>query len=270
MINLNGHILNEIGCEPENLLEAREMCRAAMADGVQTIVATARWDKQSFEPPLSVAACESKLELLRREMQGALAFKLGFTMIFRPDLATLLERYGSSLTLGGGRHLLVSLPALHVPAEAEEVWAAIARGGFSVIVTRPECNLALRQDGARLDNWVARGVTLQIDAASIIGVYGRAVRRFAMQLVQQYQSSTVVVSHARRMRPYSASLKLAQEELVRKIGARQAHLLVSERPASIVGAAMHTTGNGQARTLRLPLISPLSGLRSPKNLPNVS
>src|SRR5215813_7921495 len=168
MIDLNCHILDETICGPESFAESLEMCRLAVEEGVRTIVATPLWDAQGNEPPLPWSDCERKLERLRREMRGALSLKLGFTIRFRSDLAALVERYGSSLTIGGGRYVLVWLPSLRIPSETEEVWSDLYRLSFSVLVARPECSPDLRREPQRLDHWIANGAMLQIDAASII------------------------------------------------------------------------------------------------------
>jgi protein-tyrosine phosphatase len=246
MIDLHCHLLDETGCGPRDFAESLEICHQAVADGVRTIVATPRWEAQASEPPLSLADCELKLERLRREMRDALSLKLGFLVRFRADLARLMERYGAAVTLGGGRYVLVSLPSLHTPEETEEVWDAVKQMGFAVVVARPECSPALRRSSERLGQWVAGGVKLQLDAASITGAHGREVQQFAMQCVRAYRGRVVVASSACDGRTRRASLALAREVLVKKYGVRCAQLLLSETPGAILKSgtdALHVDRN---------------------------
>jgi len=236
MIDLHCHILDGTNCGPESFDESLEMCHLALKSGVRTIVATPRWEAESKEPPLLFAECRRKLDLLQHTMRGALSLKLGFMLRFSPYLPGLVEQYGSRLTLGGGHYVLVCLPALSTPTETEEVWDALARRGYSVVVARPECSHAIRRDPARLERWViAHGTMLQIDAASIIGAYGRDVQRFAVLCVRKYKGHVVVASNARNASSYCKFFGGAREELVKTFGHSYAQALTSETPARIVG-----------------------------------
>ena len=244
MIDLHCHILDGTLCGPESFAESLEMCRLAVADGVRQIVATPRWDAQANEPPIPFADCTRKLERLQHEMGGALSFKLGFMMRFSVRLPELVKQYGSKITLGGGRYLLVALPSLGTPAEAEEVWSELSRCGVSVVLTHPECSLDLRRNEARLERWFANGVILQIDAASITGSHGREVQRFATQWLRKYEGRVVVASNAHDASPRRPSLSSAREELVKRVGARQTRALVSEMPAAIINHIETRPKNG--------------------------
>jgi protein-tyrosine phosphatase len=235
MIDLRCHILDGTPCGPDSFADSLEMCRAAIADGVRTIVATPRWEAGSSEPPLPLDECHRKLERLETETRGALSFKLGFAMQFSAHLLGLLERYGSRLALADKRHLLVSLPSVEIPAEVEDAWKSIRRGGFSVVLAHPECNTALRRNPARLARWVAEGLTLQVDAASVLGTHGREVQRFALECLRKYEGHAVVASNVCWSAGQRHSLSKALQELSGKIGARQARGFMKETPAALIG-----------------------------------
>jgi protein-tyrosine phosphatase len=234
MIDLCSHILDETVCGPASFAESVEMCRAAVADGVRTIVATPCWAADSTEPPLSFADCRRKIERLQTELRGALSLRLGFVLPFSPQLPAIVERYGSQLALGGKRHLLVSLPALRVPDEAEDVWQSLGRQGFSIVVAHPECSAVLRRDPERIGRWVASGVTLQIDAASVSGAHGREVRGFAIDCLRQYEGRAVVASNAHGTNARQPLLGKAREELIKQIGARPTIRFLRETPTAII------------------------------------
>ena len=234
MIDLHCHILDGTACGPESFAECLEMCRLAVEEGVRTIVATPRWEAHSVEPPLPFIEGRRRLERLQDTMGGALAFKLGFMMQFSPQLPSLVRQYGSVLALAGGRHILVSLPSLSTPAEAEAVWKRVAELGFYVVISRPECSSDLRRDPARLERWVASEVMLQMDAASVTGAHGREVQRFAERCIERYESQVVVASNARDASKRRSSLGLAREKLAKTIGARRTQILVSETPSQII------------------------------------
>lgn len=235
MIDIRSHILDGTPCGPDSFADSLEMCRAAAADGVRTIVATPRWEAGSSEPPLPFDECLRKLRHLESETNGLLYLKLGFALQFSTDLPALVEAYGPMLTLAGKRHLLVSLPSVEIPAEVEGVWKSLARSGFSVVLSHPECNTVLKRDPARLERWVSEGMTFQVDAASVLGTHGREVQRFALEALRKHKGHAAVASNARWGAGPRHSLSNAREELSAKMGARQARGLTREVPAALIG-----------------------------------
>lgn len=235
MIDLRCHILAGTPCGPDSFAESLEMCQAAIADGVRTIVATPRWEAGSTEPPLPFDECMRQLERLEAETRGALSLRLGFAMQFSSQLLGLVARYGSRLALAGKRYLLVSLPSVEIPSEVEDAWKSIWRGGLSVVLAHPECNNVLRRNPARLARWVSEGLTLQVDAASVLGTHGREVQRFAFECLRKYEGHAVVASNACWSAGQRHSLSKAHEELSGKIGARQARGFMNETPAALIG-----------------------------------
>ena len=268
MIDLHCHLLAGTACGPKDFAESLKMCHGAASDGVRTIVATPRWDAPRDEPPLAFSDCERQLKQLQQEMRGALLLRPGFLMRFRVDLPLLLERYGTALTLGGGRYVLVSLPPLRTPVETESVWDAVRQMGFAIIIARPECSPALRRSPERLGRWVTGGVKLQLDVASINGAHGREVQRFAMWCVREYKGRVVVASGARDGHPTRASLALARETLLKTFGERRTRQLLIETPEAIIKTGAIVQPGDQDNTQNSTLLSRLRALRPQKTVLN--
>ncbi len=221
------------------------MCRESAQEGVRTIVAVQRWDAGQDEPYLSFKASQRKLERLQSETGSALKLKLGFVFRFHPALDKLIERYGASVTLGGGRHVLVALPSVSTPPETEEVWEKLAKLGFSVVVAAPECSHDLRRDRRRLESWLDTGVKLQLSAASITGAHGREAQRFALHCAKEYRGRTVVASNAREAGTRRPSLAHARETFTRQLGKRCTQCIFDETPAAILETSTAESGAGQ-------------------------
>ena len=234
MIDLRCHLFDGTAYGAEDFTESLEMCRQCAQEGVRTIVAVQRWDAGQDEPYLSFKASQRKLERLQSETGAALKLKLGFVFRFHPALDKLIERYGASVTLGGGRHVLVALPSVSTPPETEVVWEKLAKLGFSVVVAAPECSHDLRRDRRRLEGWLDTGVKLQLSAASITGAHGREAQRFALHCAKEYRGRTVVASNAREAGARRPSLAHARETLARQLGKRRAEALFNETPAAIL------------------------------------
>ncbi|MBC7909117.1 MAG: hypothetical protein H7Y30_01365 [Pyrinomonadaceae bacterium] len=237
MIDLRCHLLNGIVCGAGDFAEAVEMCRQAAREGVQTIVLTERWEAGSNEPPQPFNERQQALERLQHETSGALALKSGYVLRFHNGLAALVERYGASITLGGGRYVLVSLPALCTPVETEEVWEQLMQRGFSVIVAAPEGSPALRRNPQRLEKWTDGGAKLQLNAASVTGAHGREAQRFALHCAKEYPNRVMVASNMRVGEARHTSLAQAREILARHFGKRRVQALFQDTPAAILETA---------------------------------
>lgn len=213
------------------------MCRQAVGEGVHTLVAAHRWEAESEEPPSGFDERENRLVRLQQEMASALTLKQGCVLRFDAGLPALAERYGSSITLGGGRFVLVALPALKIPVEAEEVWGQLALQGLAPMLAGPEGSPALRRDAERLERWLDKGMCLQLNAASITGAHGREARRFALHCARKYPAHVVVASNAREAGGRRPSLGRAREIVAARCGKARAQALFCDNPAEILKSA---------------------------------
>lgn len=249
MIDIRCNVLDGIAEGPETFAASLEICRAAAEVGIRTIVAA---------PPLRAGArdadglyseCQAKAERLRAALGGGISIKLGFVLEFAPELPDMLDACGKPLTLGGGHHLCVSLPRTQLPAEAEDVWAALSERGLSVVIAQPECSPALRRQGERLKRWVASGVTLQLDAASVVGEYGREIRRFSVNCLSEFYSQCVVASNARPSGQGATYLAKAYKEVSERLGQGAALTCLSVTPAKLLNDHGTSGARGGAQKL---------------------
>jgi tyrosine-protein phosphatase YwqE len=188
-------------------------------------------------------------------------------MEFRTDLPALLEKHGTNLSLGGGRFLFVTLPALQVPLEAEEVWSKISARGFSILLSRPECSLALRRDSLRLERWIKSGVKLQLDAASITGMHGQEIQHFALQCLKKYEGHVILASGTGGECARPASLASAREELLKKNQSHKVRRLLQETPEAMIGEGAQILQEDAKRAFRF---WQLLRLRSHRAVPDES
>ena len=239
------------------------MCRLAIEDGAKTIVATPHWEANASESPAFISACKQKLDRLQQALQGRLSLELGFLMKFSPDLDAFVEKYNTVFTLGGGRCLLVTMSSLQKPEEARKVWKRLKERGYSVLLSRPECNLRLRRSPQILIDWSKIGVHLQLDSASITGAHGREVQRFAWDCLKMFPNTTVIASGPRRQNQRAVSLGEAREQLAKKNWTAHARRLLWETPARIINSQGDTSDNPDQFRRRSTTL--LNSLRSQKS-----
>jgi tyrosine-protein phosphatase YwqE len=201
---------------------------------VRTIVATPPLKAGERDADGLYSECQAKAERLRAALGGGISIKLGFVLEFAPELPEMLDASGNRLTLGGGRHLFISLPRTQVPAEAEDIWTALSARGLSVVIAQPECSPALRRQSDRLKRWVSGGITLQLDASSIVGEYGREIRRFSMNCLSEFHGQCVVASNARLNGSGETYLARAYKEVAERLGQGAALTCLSVTPAKLL------------------------------------
>lgn len=235
MIDLCCYLLDGMGHEPGAYAESLRMCHAAIGVGAHTVVATPYWRAGSAEPPLPFDEMSRTIERLISEVGDSLSIRPGFVFEFSVSLPELVARHGPLVALGGKRHLLVSLPTTRVPAEADVVWDALRLQGYTAIVAHPECSPAVRRNPGLLSEWAERGVKFQLEAASLVGTYGREVRKFAFECLRKFEGKTVIASNAHPAQPNL--LGKACSELVRELGERHAMKHFREIPVIIIGDA---------------------------------
>jgi protein-tyrosine phosphatase len=269
MIDLRCHLLRAAGGGPESFEESLQMYRLAASEGVRAMVAAVALPPHAAEDGQTetlLEECERQLTRLKMATLGGPGLLSGFVLPFAATLPAFVERHGSRLALGGGRHLLVRLPSLDVPEEVERVWVELERLGYGVVVARPECSPVLRREHRRLVGWIERGATAQVDAASLAGAHGREAQRFAWLLVETYcaKGRVAVASNARDATPRRPSLGAAAEELARKLGRKGARLLTEEVPARVLGLADDAARQEAARSWTALLLRPFGAKALPE------
>lgn len=248
MIDLRCHILTGTACGPHSFTESVEMCRRAAQGGVRTLVATPYWKAGTVEPPLSFENITHQVGKLQKEFGGSLGIKSGFVFEFDSQLPELVDQHGARLTLDGKKYLLLSLPSMRLPTEIDSTLAAMMQRGFGILLAHPECSPALRRNPAILKSWAARGTKFQIDAASVAGVYGREVRKFALECLRRFEGSVVVASNMRNTNP--SSLIEARKEITKHLGELRTAKTVIETPAAILsenGSPVKADSKAQGR-----------------------
>jgi protein-tyrosine phosphatase len=216
------------------LVDARRLSESAVASGLKTIVVTAPWPRGAQVPLVPFDSYADSLSRLRASTGRNLSIRLGYSLEAGDHLPVLIKKYGAGVTLGNGPHPFVTIPALQVPAELDSVWDRLVNKGFPPIISKPECNVVLRRDPERLDRWVKGGVILQINAASVLGHYGREVQRFALLLLQRNRGKIVVASNARTFEEGAAVLRDAYEELTKRLGAAEADLCTNQMLSGLI------------------------------------
>ncbi|MEX0973788.1 MAG: CpsB/CapC family capsule biosynthesis tyrosine phosphatase [Bacillota bacterium] len=179
------HVLPGLDDGPKDAESSLKLARMASESGARRIVATPHFLPGVFEP--SPADIRLQIRLLNER----LAQENIEVEVMEGCEAYLSERLcrdykdGKILTIGGSRHVLVELPSMSLPPGALDELFALRVLGAGVILAHPERNLDLCRNPALTRELAENGILLQVNAGSLMGVYGREADAFASSLFRE-------------------------------------------------------------------------------------
>ncbi len=206
MIDLHCHILAGLDDGAADLETSLAMAEIAVADGIETIVATPHVGvgggrrPQMFFPyattsvrteaggatvPEIVRAATAELNEALIERGLALTILPGMEVEAHPEVAWLV-RQGEFLALGDqGKYLLLEVPLAGIPTYLEQLCFELQIAGITPILAHPERSELLRQEPGVCERLVERGCLMQVNADSVRGRQGRTVRNIATDLIRE-------------------------------------------------------------------------------------
>jgi protein-tyrosine phosphatase len=184
VIDLHSHVLAGIDDGPASIDQSLELARAAVREGITTLVATPHVNRRYANDSATIAAKAAELserlaaEGVELEIRAGAEIALGVAVELD---AGELRRLG----LGGGPWLLVEPPFSPQASGLEILLLDLQRRGHRIVLAHPERCPAFQRDPRTLRSLVGDGVLTSITAGSLVGRFGGEVRRFAIDLIAE-------------------------------------------------------------------------------------
>lgn len=234
MIDVHHHCLPGLDEGPADLAEAVEQCRAALREGIDTIVATPHVLR---EPWLNdnPAEIDRRVLELNNALGGRPRILPGCEYWFGVEAAELAAQGASGplVPLNRNGYLLVEFHPLNVPAEARSAlyeWTLI---GVTPIIAHPERNRAFQEDPERLEELSEIGCLMQLTAMSLTGRFGGAPQRACNDFFRRGLAHLVATdAHSTASRP--PVLSEARELVRREWGEDAERGLFEANPEAVV------------------------------------
>jgi protein-tyrosine phosphatase len=183
VIDLHCHVLPGIDDGPATIEDAMAMARAAAGGGTRVMVAT----------PHVSSRYRNDAQTIRR-LVGELNPRLqaeGVSIEVRPGAEIAITHVGeldrselSVLGLGGGPWLLMEPPFQRSFTRLGPILLDLQRRGHRIVLAHPERCPVFHREPELLETLVDAGALTSITAGSLVGAFGRQVRRFALELVR--------------------------------------------------------------------------------------
>jgi protein-tyrosine phosphatase len=230
VIDIHSHILAEVDDGAKSWEISQEMCRMAVADGIEHMVATPHAnDRYKYDREFLL----KQLNELRAITTGKPRLSLGcdFHLSYEnvQDALVCPDRY----CIEGGRYLLVELSNYSIPAQVEEYFTKLGDKEMRPIITHPERNPILQQNPQRVLKWVEMGCAVQVTASAITGFWGERAWRIASWLLER-DAVHFLATDAHDAKHRVPVLSAARKEVAEICGADVAKVLVEDNPRAVI------------------------------------
>lgn len=235
MIDLHAHILPGLDDGPRDMEEAAAMARQAEADGIKAVAAA---------PHVLLGVYNNSRESILRAVQALnaelaerninLKVYPGAEYMLDPDLPAWLSK-GEALTInGGGKYLLVELPAAYLPNYTMQTLYEISLQGVTTVIAHPERNASFIEDPGLMNEFMGKNVLFQVTAGSLTGMFGRRIMQTARYcLLNGFCHLIGSDGHNISRRPVKMSA--AAQRVAEDYGVEHSSLLTGGNPARILG-----------------------------------
>ncbi|WP_257348281.1 tyrosine-protein phosphatase [Pseudalkalibacillus decolorationis] len=217
MIDIHCHILPGIDDGAQTVEDSIEMARAAIDEGITTIIATPHHNSHYQNYGSTILDKVVQLNDVLNHQQVDLTILPGQEPRITGELLSQFET-GEIHTLTGGRkYMHIELPSNHVPSYSKSIVFELQLKGITPIIVHPERNQKLIEEPDLLYELVRDGALTQVTASSIIGNFGKNIQKFSQQLIES-NLTHFIASDAHNTTNRAFHLRTAFEEVERKFG----------------------------------------------------
>lgn len=240
MIDLHCHFLPGIDDGAQTLADGLALAQAAVADGITYSVMTPHIDPGRYPNTRSTIEKAFKdFRLALRTARVPLHIGMAAEVRLSPDIVALLSQNEVAFLgeLDGHRIILLEFPHSQITPGAEKLIERLLKDRIRPLIAHPERNQDVIRDLSKIEPFVEMGCFLQITAGALLGHFGRAPQRRALQLLE-FDVLKVLASDAHNLTGRRPALREGMEAAARVIGAQAAQDLVNRNPRMILRGAV--------------------------------
>lgn len=184
-IDIHTHILPGVDDGPKDILEALELARMAWEDGTGVLFLTPHYRGSYKEnSPAWLRESFSMFSQMLSQSLPLLRLILGSEAHYETQLPQLLEN-GTVLPLGDTQYVLLEFPSNALRSQIVEGTAETLRAGFTPVIAHAERYASFRKEADLADMVLNMGALLQLNAQSVLGCQGWAVKRYCHRLLRE-------------------------------------------------------------------------------------
>lgn len=237
MIDLHCHFLPGIDDGAENIEQALELARLALADGITVAAMTPHVHVGRYKNFQSSIVKNTEIFQKVLEHKGiALKVVPAGEVRLNADVMDLVAS-GEAPFLGvldGYRIMLLEFPHSQIPVGADKLVQWLLAQKIRPLIAHPERNKDVMRTPAKIAPFVSMGCMLQVTAGSLVGQFGSSAQKAAEYFLEQNWVSVLATdAHDALNRP--PNLTLAKKYLLERGKSLLATRLMETTPARILG-----------------------------------
>jgi len=240
MIDLHCHILPGLDDGSPDLDTSLAMARVALDDGIETIVATPHCFVDAGPTPAQIRTATQQLQAALDDGDLPLTVLPGAEVRAQPQLAEMVSRGEVMTVADGGDYLLIEPPFIGIPNYLEQLCFELQIAGITPILAHPERADLVRRQPELCERLVERGCLIQVNAPSLHGQYGRAIRRIAADLIRR-ELVHIVASDAHNATSRPPVLSKVRRAVVQAAGEDAFRQMTELGPGEIIGGHQQET-----------------------------
>ena len=232
-VDIHTHLLPGIDDGPSTWDESLDLCRLLVAEGVRTAVATPHVVDNAYESTrTSITAAVA--ELNRRLDRAAIPLSvLPGGEVEMSCLRLTQPPHDEIPTLNGTCYVLIEIPPAAQPPTLSALLFTLMSRGTIPILAHAERIQALQENLTLASEWNVTGCYFQIDAESVLGLWGNRAAAAARRLIEGRLAHALASdTHSPSHRP--PRLRAAQDRVTQWAGPAMTEYLVGRGPSCFV------------------------------------
>lgn len=232
-IDIHTHILPGIDDGAKDILEARQMIRMAWEDGTRGIILTPHYRGvyKENKPSWLRESFAMLNEMVEGEFPG-MELYLGNEIYYEADAPESLAA-GQILTMNDSQYALLEFGAASLRFQVINGVSEMVRCGFTPIIAHAERYEVFRTDEDLANEVLDMGALIQVNAESIMGKQGLAVKRCCHRLLWE-EKVDFVASDAHRADWRQPLLGECWKRVKKKYGEEYADRIFRENARAVI------------------------------------
>ncbi len=234
IFDIHCHILPGVDDGPQTMDESLEIARGLVDGGVEQVCATSHhiagtaW---SMTPDKVQYEVRQLQECLQQE-GIPLILHAGMEIAMHLHLVKEAER-GMLLPLGMSDYYLLEPPFHSFGEELLDVLLAFKKNDRNVILAHPERILFFQKNRGVLKDLVSQGVKVQMNIGSLLGLFGKTAKTFALDLAEQ-DCLHFIASDTHGIKIRTPPTKKCWAEVVQLLGLELTQKVVGDNPTALM------------------------------------
>lgn len=229
MIDIHSHIIHGVDDGPSCINQALKMVKEAERLGISYIMASPHYHESIYDLD---RVEENYQELLFKAQDYDVKISMGYEVFANPNESGLLKNR-KKLGINKSNLQLIEFPFNGDPQKCIDLVYQYRAQKIVPIIAHVERNRAFLNKTEYLVAFIKAGCYIQVDAASITGIYGQRIKEFTKKLLQM-KVVDMVASNAHCAADYTERYTRAFANVTHWVGKEEAKLLFHDNAKNIL------------------------------------